>query len=440
MKWYFFKRTQHGILFIILCLLISLSACKDEKMASDYDPSRPVEITRIDPEEGGVGTQCLIYGKNFGTDKSKIEVTINGKKAKIVGSEEDCIYCFIPARAGTGTIKVKIGDGENIQEAISEKEFQYSFALRVSTLGGFTDKNGNSEIIDGYIDEARFDSPYWMEIDKKTGDIYLLEERKAIRRISLKRDTVETTFKITQSMSQPRSLSFSVDYDTLFVSNDQGEDNGISNAIALRSTDFKKMVGLTTGRSCCGAGCHSTIAGEYYYTQYQQGSIFKWDGATNTSKELYKIVQNLNGTLQFAPSGKFAYIVDRNHQVIYKAIYDEQLHELQKAQPFCGARDQGGFRDDIGTAARFSTPSQGCFDENDNFYLCDLGNHCIRKIEPNATVTTYAGRPQNSGYADGDLRKEAQFYKPSGIAYDPATETFYVADYFNRRIRTILKE
>lgn len=382
----------------------------------------------------------MIYGKNFGTDISKIEVTFNGKKANIVGSDGDCVYCFVPVRAGSGPIKVRVGDKENIQEATADSEFKYTYAQRVSTLCGYSDKNGKSEIKDGKLSEAGFESPYWMEIDKKTGDLYLLEERKAIRRISIANDTVETIFKITQSMEQPRSLSFSTDYDTLFISNDQGVQNGISSAIALRSSGFKKIITLITGVSCCGASCHPVYAGEYYYTQWQQGSIFKWDGATNTSKELYKIVGQLNGTLQFAPSGKFAYIADRDHHAIYRAVYDEQKHELQKAQPFCGSRDQAGFVDDVGAAARFRNPTQGCFDEEDNFYLCDQGNYCIRKIAPNGTVTTFAGRPQDWGYADGDLRKEAQFNRPHGIAYDPNTETFYVADKNNMRIRTILKE
>lgn len=434
------KCTRHGITFLMLYLFASLSACKDDDLSSGYDPSSAVEITKIDPQEGGVGTQCLIYGKNFGTDVSQIEVTVNGKKAKVVGAEGDCVYCVIPVRAGTGPIKVKVGTEETAQEVVAEKEFKYSFSIRVSTLCGDTDKDGKSEIKDGNLKEARFEEPYWIEIDKKTGDLFLLEERKAIRRISLERDTVETLFKITASIQQPRSLSFSVDGDTLFISNDQGTENGISTAIALRSNGFKRIEPLINSTSCCGASCHPLHAGEYYYTKWNNGNVFKWDGATKTSKDLYQIAGGLNGTLQFSPDGKFAYIADRDKHGVYKSIYGEETHELQKAQPFCGQRESNGFADGVGTAARFSSPAQGCFDEAGNFYICDQGNYCIRKIAPDGTVTTFAGRPQSWGYADGDLRKEAQFNRPHGIAYDPDTETFYIADKNNRRIRTILKE
>lgn len=435
------RNTRHGITFLMLYLIVSLMACKDDNLASTYDPSRPVEITKVDPEEGGVGTQCLIYGKNFGTDLSQIEVTVNGKNAKIIGTEGDCIYCTIPVRAGTGPIKVKIGDKEAAQEVVALDEFKYSFSIRVGTLCGNIDAEGKSEIKDGNFKEARFEQPYWIEIDKKTGDLFLLEEQKAIRRISLERDTVETLFKVTASIGKPRSLSFSVDGDTLFISNDQDtKENGISNAIALRSSGFRKVQALTNSKSCCGSACHPFNAGEYFYSQWNQGTIFKWDGATNTSKALFDLAGGMNGAIIFNPAGTFAYIVDRDKHNIYQSFYNKQTHELMAGSSICGQRESEGFYDGVGNNARFNHPGQGCFDEEGNFYVCDQGNYCIRKVTPDGTVSTFAGRPQEWGYADGDLRKEAQFNRPHGIAYDPATETFYIADKENKRIRTILKE
>lgn len=47
------KNTRHGITFLMLYLTVSLMACKDDNLSSGYNPSNPVEITKIDPEEGG---------------------------------------------------------------------------------------------------------------------------------------------------------------------------------------------------------------------------------------------------------------------------------------------------------------------------------------------------------------------------------------------------
>lgn len=111
-------------------------------------------------------------------------------------------------------------------------------------------------------------------------------------------------------------------------------------------------------------------------------------------------------------------------------------------QPYilCGSKGNAGYVDGPGSKAQFDSPQQGCFDENDNFYICDQSNCLIRKIEPSGQVTTFAGRHREYGWADGDLRKEARFDRPHGIAYNKKTGEFYIADKNNKRIRIITKE
>ena len=81
-----------------------------------------------------------------------------------------------------------------------------------------------------------------------------------------------------------------------------------------------------------------------------------------------------------------------------------------------------------------------------DFYFTDCDNHCIRKMTPEAAVTTFAGRGSWStdervdGYIDGDLRQMARFKNPLGIAYEESTSTFYIADKNNYRIRMIMLE
>lgn len=429
--------------------IISLSSCKDEENGSSYNPSVPVEITKLDPEVGGSGTQCLIYGKNFGTDLSQIEVTFNGKKAVVINTKEDCIYCAVPVRAGSGPIKVKIGNGEQAQECTAEKEFKYEFVTKVGTLAGWMDKDYKSEIKDGLLEEAGFEEPYRMLIDKKTSDLIILENRKCVRRIDLKKGVVETLFHLPQTVVQPRQISFSPSCDTLFINNDQGDVNGIAVAIALRSEDFRKVHPFIESDSSTGGSCHP-INKDYFFTKWNDGDIFQWDFETGAKRvfdekgntSIKKLAGGLIANIIFAPSGKFAYIVSENHE-IYKCEYNFTTRCLENFIDFCGQRgdsNKGSTVDDFGTKARFNKPQQGCFDEYDNFYLCENESHCIRKIEPSGRVTTYAGKVNTWGYADGDLRKEAMFNRPHGIVYDSVNKIFYVADMGNRRIRTIQEE
>lgn len=93
-----------------------------------------------------------------------------------------------------------------------------------------------------------------------------------------------------------------------------------------------------------------------------------------------------------------------------------------------------GFRDGAGTAAAFHTPSALAFDHQGNLYVADTGNHAIRKIAKDGTVSTLAGDGV-PGDADG-IGRAARFNGPVGLAVDDAG-TVWVADTYNDRIRRI---
>ena len=93
-----------------------------------------------------------------------------------------------------------------------------------------------------------------------------------------------------------------------------------------------------------------------------------------------------------------------------------------------------GYRDGVGAAASFNTPSGIALDKHGNVYVADTGNHAIRKIAPDGTVTTLAGSGV-AGYADGQ-GAQAQFNGPVGVAVDD-DGVVYVADTYNDRIRRI---
>ena len=93
-----------------------------------------------------------------------------------------------------------------------------------------------------------------------------------------------------------------------------------------------------------------------------------------------------------------------------------------------------GYREGLGAAAAFNTPSGIALDKQGNVYVADTGNHAIRKIAVDGTVTTLAGSGV-AGYADGQ-GAQSQFNGPVGVAVDEAG-VVYVADTYNDRIRKI---
>jgi sugar lactone lactonase YvrE/murein DD-endopeptidase MepM/ murein hydrolase activator NlpD len=93
-----------------------------------------------------------------------------------------------------------------------------------------------------------------------------------------------------------------------------------------------------------------------------------------------------------------------------------------------------GFRDGPRGVAEFDMPSGVAIDTAGNIYVADTGNHAIRRVAMDGTVTTIAG-DGSPGFQDG-TGGSARFNAPIGIALD-RTGRLLVADSCNDRIRRI---
>ena len=146
---------NHLITVLACCLL--LIGCKDDKVDPDqYDPSQPVVFTDFNPKEGGMRTRLYIEGSNFGSDPTKIHITIGGEKTKTIGADGKNIYCMVPSKAFDGIINVRIDgpDGKPIAEHTFEEEFKYTPATVVGTLLRKVDEDNNSAFQEGSFDEG----------------------------------------------------------------------------------------------------------------------------------------------------------------------------------------------------------------------------------------------------------------------------------------------
>lgn len=465
------------IVLMLLSFAVLLVGCDDpideQGPKIEHNPNKPVTITSFSPDSGRVATQMLIYGENFGSNKSLINVFVKEKKAAVIGvnNEGTIIYCIVPSFVGTeivhggdidrGSVKVKIGS----QEAVAAEQLIYTYTENVSTFLGFTDQDGNTAIVDGDFEKAQFQSPFWLAFDKPTSagtprNFFLIEENNGLRFINMQERKVSTLFRTGNGVGRPRTLAFTQEYDTMIIANDAGNWTDIGTVILVRDPitgRFPNNWKTVMNHKQCNGGANHPVTNEYWFNSYDKSQVYKVkDRKTIPWKYGNATGTNVNGSeginyvflvqdnqwefnIQIAPSGSFAYIVSKNKHYIAKMNYNFTTGYFEKPTPFVGQQNKPGFLDGVGLNTQFREPQQGAFDSQDNFYVCDGENNCIRKITPTGQVSIFAGRNESPGYSDGALR-DAQFDGPFGIIYDQNNQTFYVADRDNRRIRTIKVE
>ncbi|MFN7707715.1 MAG: hypothetical protein ACK5QE_03515, partial [Sphingobacteriia bacterium] len=95
-----------------------------------------------------------------------------------------------------------------------------------------------------------------------------------------------------------------------------------------------------------------------------------------------------------------------------------------------------GSDDGVGLDASFEAPQGLTFGPNGMLFVTEQGNHTIRRIAPDGTVTTVAGTAGLTG-SDLGIGADARFNIPVGIVYRQADNVLYVADAGNSRIRDV---
>jgi hypothetical protein len=476
-----FSASFIAILIVIACVATSCSqdgGYEGPIPVVPTDPSKPVTFTDFFPKEGAVRTLLFIEGNNFGTDVSKIKVSIGGIPAPVIGSSGTKICVMAPRRCSRGDVVVTIMDenGKVVKDHQFEDLFTLQEALLVNTLTGKVDPQTNtSSIIDGSFEEAEFQHPWWLEFDKdEEGNkiIYCIDEENlaALRKINLTTKEVSTVFMKGQAgVHQVKSMLFDTPTrDTLFFVDDNGRGNWNDRHqmpnmhYALRKEGFRKVYPYLYGQ--CSYSAVSMSDGTLFYNTWQSSQVYKarvifdeasqmWDG-----KALFSVRANASDHIFMFrhPDDLYVYVTGFNG--VYKCAYDKTTKELVSSALHAGDLNGGsGYVDAPGSSARFNRPRQGVFVKNPeyvaqgktdvyDFYLCDHNNNAIRKVTPDGEVSTFAGRGSVGtdgkvwGWIDGEARETARFREPTGICYDEEEEIFYVADRENKRIRTISVE
>jgi hypothetical protein len=96
-----------------------------------------------------------------------------------------------------------------------------------------------------------------------------------------------------------------------------------------------------------------------------------------------------------------------------------------------------GHSDGAPSSARFNQPYDVAVDlVNQEYYVADKGNHCIRKVTFSGNVSTVAGIPATPGYVDG-AATAARLNGPTGVAWRGEQLNVYIADGGNHCIRNL---
>ena len=416
-------KIRHGYLWgaVLAFFALCFTGCKDDDVdaGAPFDPSKPIVISDFMPKSGGYGSNLILYGENFGYDASKIQVTVGGKTARIINTKGTSLYCVVPSGAYDSNDESDIQisgldeNGEVVTTAEAAELFTYEKKWLVSTfLGTRYEDSSKFEEKDGpFNDCGGFPAIYCLSFDPKSNydQLYFVCHNNKLRKIDFTTETVS-------------SITIGGQYERGFAIN-WTEDE-----------DRNMVVSDDTGQG-------SSKPGGYILSRNDDGSNNGWSVSMNLPN-----AESVNG----APSGDYAYLMQENQHYIARVTYNEQTKTFENPLPMAGQDGSAGWVDGVGTKAKMNKPGQGVFVKNPDyagqedeydFYFCDENNHCIRILTPQGRVTTFAGRGNNStsgGYAEGELRTEARFNTPIAIAYDEKRETFYIGDSGNKVIRSIV--
>ena len=346
----------------------------------------------------------------------------------------------------TGTVYVADYGAHTIRKITS--------AGMVTTLAGLAGYDGSS---DGTGSGARFKDPRGVAVDG-AGNVYVADSGNYTIRKVAPNGAVTTVAGLagnpgsvdgTGSAARFRGpWALAVFGGTLYVADLANE--------TIRSVTAGGVVTTLAG-TAGSSGADDGIGSSARFTSPSSlavdgaGNVYVADTGNNTVRKISpaRAVSTFAGLARSAGSAdgvgfaaRFSYpsgvAVDSTGNVY---VGDSGNNTLRKVTPaasvttLAGLAAPPGSVDGSGSAARFSIPTGVVVDGAGNVYVGDTANHTIRKISPAGAVSTFAGRAQVSGSANGS-GSDARFYSPEGLAAD-AAGNIYVADTSNHTIRKI---
>jgi mucin-19 len=291
----------------------------------------------------------------------------------------------------------------------------------VTTIAGTAGKVGNS---DGFGTNALFRGPWGIALDAST-NLYVTDRgNNTVREIAnvVVTNTVRVNLdNLTNTTGTTNTLTVNA---TVLITNYVGTNTAPStntvyatNSVSNTIITFKAGLTTTNVTTVTNGWMVITLAGSA-------------QGATNGTNALARF----NAPEGIAVDGNTnLYIADTGNNTIRKVI--PVSGPVWVATTLAGTAGTSGSADGNGTNALFNGPAGLALDAGGNLYVADQGNETIRRIDPLAQVTTFAGQAGVPGKSNG-TGVNALFNTPTGLAMDASTN-LYVTDSGNYLIRRI---
>jgi sugar lactone lactonase YvrE len=307
----------------------------------------------------------------------------------------------------------------------------------VSTIAG----SGNQQTVDGTGINASFERPNGIVKDSD-GNLFVAEESgNVIRKITP--SGVVTTFAGNGTngfLDATGTAAIFANLGSLAIDNQNNIYVGDFGNDRIRkitpSGVVTTLVTITNPYGICidPSGTNLYVVGNsrrVFKVEIATGQIILVAGSGTTGNN-DGIGANASFNLPFGvvvdPTNTYLYVSDFLNNNIRRVT----LANAQVSQ-FAGSGTVN-FADGIGSAASFNAPIGMQCDSSGNIYLSDHFNNRIRKITPNAVVTTIAGSG-NFGGADGPALS-AEFATPLGVFLDNNGDLF-VTEYDGNKVRKV---
>ena len=400
----------YSLMFASICFV----ACEDENR-QDMTPEigegeATPKITMYTPTAGGKSTSLTLYGTHFGTDLEHIRVTVNGVDAEVTGALGNIITANVQRGSGSGPVKVYLGQGEAMQELTYKTEFEYSQSPIVSTYIGSYVPAAKTEKKEGTLMEAVLWKPGSIAFDKE-GALYIVEDDDRDIRIA-KNNQVATFLRgdgTGGTVFRMMNIAFSLDGNTLFLSNDANASGNAHIATMLWNKDTHQYdaanlsaiwsITPSLGNGVTNVGVHP-VTGEVFSVAHGNAMIYKYDPEQNTMVATGMQLPDAAGKnaskvkircILFDKAGTTVYMSSQEKDVIYKGDYDMSTGEFSNLHVWVGQYEKAGFTEGQGNEAKLEEPCQMDLDEEGNIYVAVRKKHRIAKITPDGMLTNYTG-------------------------------------------------